>query len=61
MEFFDKIKNEVDEAIGKLEEVTGKITGNEAMQEWGEAKHLAAEGHLEHEEAEDGQAPTPSA
>ena len=52
MGLVDKFKTEVDEVVGKLDEFTGKVPGNEALREWGEAKREAAEGHEEHEAAE---------
>jgi uncharacterized protein YjbJ (UPF0337 family) len=61
MGLIDKVRTEVDEVVGKLEEVAGKVSGNEALREWGEAKHEAAEGHEQHlQEAVDESAPSDS-
>lgn len=49
MGLLDKIKDEVGDVLGKIEEATGKVTGNEALQGWGAARQDAAEGHQEHE------------
>jgi len=36
MGYDDKIKNKVNEGIGKIEETVGRITGNEEMRQEGE-------------------------
>lgn len=56
MGLLDKIKDEVGDVVGKIEAATGKVTGNEALQGWGEARQNAAEGHLEHEAQKKGHA-----
>ena len=42
MSMGDKIKHEGEEAVGKVKEVTGKVTGNEDLEARGEAEQTKA-------------------
>ena len=42
MSLGDKIKHAADEAVGKVKETTGKVTGNEDLEARGQAEQAAA-------------------
>jgi uncharacterized protein YjbJ (UPF0337 family) len=39
----DKIKHAGEEAVGKVKETTGKVTGNESLEARGQAEHAEAD------------------
>ena len=53
MSMGDKIKNAAEEAVGKVKEATGKVTGNEELEARGQAERAGANVKQTGEKAKD--------